>query len=116
MGTIIMAAMLMFSTNTALVEDVAQDYGLPIVYTVVENDDWRVVDNRTEDELIVQVVESTSYGGRYGEDPQGYVIAYNVDVPQGNQVTSYIVYSPYSQEPDDVVAVIDNGIMGSPSG
>lgn len=111
MGTIIMAVLLMFSTNTALVEDVAQDYGLPIVYTVVENDDWRVVDNRTDDELIVQVVESTSYGGRYGEDPQGYVIAYNVDVPQGDQVTSYIIYNPYSQAYDDVVAVVDNGMI-----
>lgn len=110
MGTIIMAVLMVFSTNTALVEDVAQEYDLPITYTVVEDDDWRVVDNRTEDELIVQVVESISYGGRYGEDPQGYVIAYNKDIPAGDQVTSYIVYSPYSQEPDDVVAVIDNGI------
>ena len=101
---------MMFSTNTALVEDVAQDYGLPIVYTVVEGDDWGVVDNRTDDELIVQVVESTSYGGGYGEDPQGYVIAYNVDVPQGEHVTSYIIYNPYTQVCDDVVAVIDNGI------
>lgn len=111
MGTIIMAVLMAFSVNTQnmdLVEQVSQEYNLPIRY--IEELDWDSIESRTPNELIVEVVESTSVGDYYGTDTYGYTLAYNLDVPSGEHVTSYIVYNPYTTQYDDIIAVIDNGM------
>ena len=72
MGTIILAVLMAFSVNTQnidLVEQVSQEYNLPICY--IEELDWDSIENRTSDELIVEVVESTSVGDYYGTDTYG---------------------------------------------
>lgn len=110
MATIILSMLMAFTLNAQdidLVEQVSQEYNLPIRY--IEELDWDSIENRTPDELLVEVVESTSDGEHYGTDSYGYILAYNVNVPQGEHVTSYIIYNPYTTQYDDIIAVIDNG-------
>lgn len=63
--------------------------------------------------LFVEKVISFSNGkgGRNtgGYDKNGYYIAYNKRVPKGRKVVSYIIYSNKTNEPDDILWVVDNG-------
>ncbi len=109
-ATIMMAAVMAFSTqaaDVAIVEQIAAEYDLPVAY--IEEYNPEIVENRTDDALLVEITESVSDGGGYGHDSWGLVY-YNRDVPKGERVTSYIVYNPYTQYGDDVVAVVDNGM------
>ena len=112
MATIIMAVLMAFSTQAAdvqIVEGIAAGYGIPVQY--IEEYDPEAIESRTDDVLLVEITESVSDGGRYGTDTEGYIIYYNRDIPEGYQVTSYIVYNPYTQYGDDVVAVVDSGMV-----
>lgn len=110
-ATIIMAAVMAFSTQTAdvaIVDQIVEEYDLPVRY--IEEYDPEIVENRTDDYLLIEIVESVSDGNYYGTDTEGYILVYNKDVPAGEHVTSYVVYNPYTQYCDDVVAVVDNGM------
>ena len=75
MGTIILAVLMALSVNAQdmdLLEQVSQEYDLPIRY--VESYDWDSIDNRTADYLVVEVVESEGNGTEYGTEDGGYVI------------------------------------------
>lgn len=112
MATIIISIIMALSVQTqdmALVGQVAQEYDLPVQY--VGYCDWDAIESRTSDYLLVEVVESTGDGTRYGTDEGGYTLAYNQVVPAGKQVTSYVIYNPYTQIYDDVVYVVDNGMI-----
>lgn len=66
-----------------------------------------ITDGRTQ---IVEVVQSWSDGESGGYDKDGYYIAYNKDVPVGEEVWSVVVYNPLTDYCDDVIAVYDNGM------
>ena len=61
-------------------------------------------------EIKVAVMHSVSCGN-YGYTRDGGYISYNKYVTPGESVTSYLIYSPDSDEPDDVVAVVDNSMI-----
>lgn len=75
---------------------------------------WKIVDHRKgKDYIVVEKVVSVSDGkkhGRYSTKTKGtnYIIGYNKNVPKGKKVTSYVIWSPYSNECDDVLWVVDN--------
>ena len=70
--------------------------------------DANVMENRANTN-IVYVEKFVSYSkGKYGYSKKGEYIKYNKKVKKGKKVTSYIIYSPYTNYCDDVVAVIDN--------
>jgi hypothetical protein len=75
---------------------------------------WRIVDHRKNKnyivvEKIVSVSDGTGYGW-YSTKTKGtnYIIGYNKQVPKGKKVTSYVIYDPNSNEPDEILWVIDN--------
>lgn len=57
--------------------------------------------------VYIEKIISYSSGNKYGYTQNGYYIAYNKKVKKGNKVISYCIYNPYSNYPDDIIAVID---------
>lgn len=57
--------------------------------------------------LIVEKIVTYSNGKKGGFGKEGYM-AYNKRVKKGKKVISYIIYSNKSNEPDDVLWVVDN--------
>ena len=49
--------------------------------------------------------------GRYGLTADGGYIRYNMKVKRGKRVVSYAIWNPRNNIEDDVVAVVDNGII-----
>lgn len=49
--------------------------------------------------------------GRYGLTADGGYIRYNVKVSKGKRVVSYAIWNPRNNVEDDVIAVVDNGIL-----
>ena len=74
---------------TRTVKPLTRRKGKPYIYV------WRIV---------------TRSRGIYGKGKAG-TVAYNKRVKRGKKVVSYVVYSPHSNALDDVVAVVDNGII-----
>lgn len=79
-----------------------------------DKDFWKIVDHRKgKNYIVVEKVVSVSDGkthGWYSTKTKGtnYIIGYNKNVPKGKKVTSYVIWSPYSNECDDVLWVVDN--------
>lgn len=75
---------------------------------------WKIADNRKgKNYIVVEKVVSVSNGknhGWYSTKTKGtkYIIGYNKNVAKGKKVTSYVIWSPYSNECDDVLWVVDN--------
>lgn len=69
--------------------------------------------------IVVSVEISKSSGIKdpcngmyYGKIPKThYRCWYNKKVKKGKKVTQYIIYNPYNNEPDDILAVVDNGLV-----
>ena len=82
-----------------------------------------IVLNRTEYTnkkiIIVDMIKSKSTGKRdlrnhryYGKIPKTkYLCWYSKKVKKGKIVTQYTIHNPYSNECDDFVAIVDNGII-----
>lgn len=82
-----------------------------------------IIDHRTDyakkKVIIVDVVKSKSTGkkdkrnNRYYGKILGsrYRCWYNKKVVKGKMVTQYAIYNPYNNECDDVMAVVDNGMI-----
>lgn len=60
--------------------------------------------------VYVEIMRSVSHG-EYGYTDEGYYIRYNKRVAKGKSVVSYCIYNPNTIYTDDVVAVVDNGIL-----
>lgn len=76
--------------------------------------DFEVMESREGKNIVyIEVIESISDGNKYGVIDGQWIIAYNTEVPKGEKVTSYSIYNPYTNYCDDVVAVIDNGMIRS---
>ena len=97
----------MLALNALLLVGVAKEYGMPINYAVA----YEEVLNRPQNELTVEVFDTISDGEGGGYTVEGYYTAYNVTVSKGETVQSIVVYNPETQYCDDVIAVIDNGIV-----
>lgn len=75
---------------------------------VFKHYDANIMENRANTN-IVYVEKFVSYSrGKYGYSKNGERIKYNKKVKKGKKVTSYIIYNPYTNYCDDVIAVIDN--------
>lgn len=82
----------------------------PKYKTVFVSANSRVLNKRTGKKVVfISKVWSRAKGGYAGRTKGGYYIRYNKRVRKGRRCVSYFVYSPYSNEYDDVVAVIDHG-------
>lgn len=75
----------------------------------VKEGDQRINIRKGKRIVYVEVVKSRSRGKRHGTTKLGYVIGYNINVHKGKSVTSYVIWNPYTDYCDDVVAVVDNG-------
>ena len=75
----------------------------------VKEGDQRINIRKGKRIVYVEVVKSRSRGGRHGTTSLGYCIGYNIKVSKGKQVTDYVIWNPYTDYCDDVVAVVDNG-------
>lgn len=52
--------------------------------------------------------------GKYGRTIKGkYYIRYNKKVSKGKKVTSYLIWNPYTNYSDDIIAVVDNKMIRS---
>lgn len=69
-----------------------------------------LVSRKGKNQVIVEVIKSKSRG-KYGLTTQGYFLKYNKKVKKGKSVTSYLIYNPDTNTADDVIAVVDNGII-----
>lgn len=66
--------------------------------------------------VYVEVLKSQAKGKLnsrrgWGITKRGSYITYNRRVQKGSKVISYCIWNPYSNYTDDVVAVVDNGII-----
>lgn len=68
-------------------------------------------DRVSTDTVYVERLKTISSGDGSGTDEEGFYICYNKVVKQGKEVTSYIVYNPDTNYEDDVVCVVDNGMI-----
>lgn len=69
----------------------------------------KIIENRKGTHVVwIWKIYSKSNGDGYGTCEDGSMVAYNKKVKKGKRVVSYLVYNPYSNYCDDVVAVIDN--------
>lgn len=74
----------------------------------VKEGDQRINIRKGKRIVYVEVVKSRSRGGRHGTTSLGYCIGYNIKVSKGKRVTDYVIWNPYTDYCDDVVAVVDN--------
>lgn len=74
----------------------------------VREGDQRINIRKGKRIVYVEVVKSKSRGKRHGTTKLGYVIGYNINVHKEKSVTSYVIWNPYTDYCDDVVAVVDN--------
>lgn len=83
-------------------------YGdIDIIYT--QYTPGEIMEDRTG-KAVVQIIKSRSTG-KQGITEDGSIIPYNRYTKPGKTVTSYLVYNPENNAPDDVTAVIDHGII-----
>ena len=74
--------------------------------------DEETMDNRENTNIIyVEILHSRADGVKGGWTKEGWYIAYNTKVEKGTIVKSYLIYNPYSNYCDDIVAVVDNGLI-----
>jgi hypothetical protein len=97
----------MLALNALLLAGVAKEYGMPINYAAAYDE----VLNRPCNELTIEVFDTVSDGSGGGYTSEGYYLTYNTIVENGETVQSIIIYNPATQYGDDVIAVIDNGII-----
>lgn len=67
-------------------------------------------DRKNKPYVVVEKVVSKSKGN-YGCDSKGYHIAYNKYHKKNSKVVSYVIYNPYTNYCDDVVAVVDSHMI-----
>lgn len=97
-------------SNWSIVKTLCKSYHKPIKIIRGGNTkkNIKIVSHRKgKNYIVVEQVVSYSYGN-YGFDKDGYYIAYNKKVRKGKQVTSYIIYDCNSNEPDEILYVVDN--------
>lgn len=106
-------------TDWQLVKELCKKEGYTKIRVVKSNNltdksFWKIADHRKGKkyilvEKVVSVSDGTGYGW-YSTKTKGtnYIIGYNKKVPKGKKVTSYVIYSPHSNECDDILYVVDN--------
>lgn len=104
------------SKNKQLVNDyVCQRYDLrkyKVKYIKSTNLKSSMIHRRKKNKIIyIEVCKSVSTGDKRGLQDGKYTIAYNKSVPKGKRVTSYCIWNPNTTYCDDIVAVVDNGMI-----
>ena len=66
---------------------------------------------RKRKHIIYVAKWNTVSRGVYGETKKGNIIRYGRKVKKGKKVKSYLIYNPDTRYLDDIVAVVDNGII-----
>ena len=59
--------------------------------------------------VYIEKIKTKAKGGKVGKTSDGKTVRYPKRVKRGKRITMYLVYSPYSNSPDDVVAVVACG-------
>ena len=111
-------------TNWQIVKELCRKAGKPIklikTNELTDKQSGRYILNRKgKPYILVEKVVSKSDGtghrnlsdyGWYSTKTKGtnYIIGYNKRVKRGKTVTSYIIYDPNSNEPDEILWVVDN--------
>lgn len=72
----------------------------------VKENDRRLMKRKSKKYVYVEKIVSKS-----NKTSKGYYIAYNIKVPKEKRVVSYAIWNPRNNICDDVVAVVDNGII-----
>ena len=100
-------------TDSQLVEQYCyENYpNCEVVYYMFENYDAEVMENRANTGKVYVEIFISYSDGKCGWSKEGYYTAYNIEVPKGKKVASYCIFNPYTNYCDDVVAVVDNGIV-----
>jgi len=74
----------------------------------VKDGSKKVLDRKGKKTVFIEKVVSKSSGKNYGYTIKGhYYIKYNRKVKKGHKIVSYLLYNPYTNYIDDVVAVAD---------
>lgn len=106
-------------SNWLLVQELCRKEGYSSILLIDANRTtdkkfWKVVDHRKgKDYIVVEKVVSKSDGTGYGwystkTKGTNYIIGYNKKVKKGKKVTSYVIWSPLTNECDDILYVVDN--------
>lgn len=96
-------------SNLDLVKDYCERHYPECEIKFFNKYDEDFVCNRANTGIIyVEVFHSRSCGGDYGFTKEGWYTAYNKYVEEGKVVKSYLIYNPYTNYCDDLVAVVDN--------
>lgn len=105
-------------TNWQIVKELARKTGKPIklikTNEMTDRQLEKIICHRKgKPYVLVEKVISKSDGtgyGWYNTKTKGtrYITGYNKRVKKGKQVVSYIIYDPKSNEPDEILWVVDN--------
>lgn len=106
-------------TNWQIVKELCKKEGYSKIKLLKANEItdkkfWKIVDHRKgKNYIVVEKVISVSDGtdhGWYSTKTKGtnYIIGYNKRIPKGKKVISYVIWSPYSNECDEILYVVDN--------
>lgn len=97
-------------SNYKIVKTLARKSGRPIKLVKYHNKktDYIIVNRKNRKYLVVEKVVSISNGKDGGYTFDGCYIAYNKKTARDKLVTSYIIYSPYSNEFDEILYVVDH--------
>ena len=98
-------------SNWSIVKTLCKPYKKPIKLVSGHNKktDRIILHRKNKKYIIVEKTISISTGKDFGYEIDGhYHIAYNKRVKKNKKVISYIIYSPFSNECDEILYVVDN--------
>ena len=76
--------------------------------------EWKRITHRKGKNIVYIEKCISKSKGKYGRTIKGkHYIRYNKKVNKGKKVTSYLIWNPYNNYSDDVVAVVDNKMVRS---
>lgn len=98
-------------SNWNIVKTLCKPYKKPIKLVSKHNKktDRIILHRKNKKYIVVEKTISISTGKDFGYEIDGhYRIAYNKRVKKNKKVISYIIYSPTSNECDEILYVVDN--------
>jgi hypothetical protein len=101
------------STDFSLVKNVCNNYNKPIkMISGYSEKNTNIIGNRkNKNYIIVEKVISFSSGNNFGYDKYNYFIKYNKKVKKNKKVISYLIYNPNTNYLDDIIYIVDNGMI-----
>ena len=67
----------------------------------------KVLDHRKGKKAVyIEAVKTKAKGGKIGKTKDGYTVKYNKKAKKGKKITVYMIYSPKTNAPDAVEAIV----------